>query len=104
MPQEGGFGNDIQIKCTYDISDNDVIEFLKVMDIFYKRLIELIIPYKLELKSKDFSIQFAKALFKHPIYRPTDAVSGEEDLTKTPSQYYKIKNSYNQKTTFHSLI
>lgn len=104
-PQEGATNTkDVQIKAVYDISDADVNKFLNVMDAFYKRLCELIMPLKMDLKVKDFNANTATALFKHPIYRPTDSISGEVDITKKPSQFYKLRKTFNSMTQFFSLV
>jgi hypothetical protein len=102
-PQEGSASKDIQIKAGFDITSQSTKEFIGKMNGFYKRLIELILPVKMDLKCKDFTMATASALFKHPIYFPTDSISNEIDDTKNPSQYYKLRNNANQKTNFYSL-
>ena len=100
---KGGDNKKDSIQCVYDRSLPDTVKFLAVMESFYSRLVDLIIPFKVDLKSKEFTKVTAKALMKELIYMPTDKITGESDPHKNPSQFYNLNSYANNKTTFYKL-
>lgn len=93
----------LQVKAIYNIARPDTKEFIKVCDRVYSRILELIIPYKMDLKTKDFSAATARALCKHILYLHSDPITGEIDENRSPSQYYKIYEKGRGRTRFYGL-
>lgn len=94
---------ELQVKTVFGIAKSETREFLAFMEKLWSKICELIIPHRMELKSKDFGPQTARALCKELIYRPTDAITGVVDETKNASQFFKVIKSGRGQTKFRNL-
>ena len=95
--------SDTSVMCIYDISENDTRPFLDKMTQIYDRIVDLAIPHKVELKCNSLTKTLAPAIINQLIYRHRDPITDQADMTRNPTQYYKLRNYTNQKTIFHKI-
>ena len=78
------------ILAKFDTSNEEHAKFLEVIDQIYNKAVSIIEGVKFVVKKPKFDPNSPHAIFKHPIYIPTDEASGEVLVGRLPSMFLRI--------------
>jgi len=86
--QQGRIEHSIMVK--FDMADSDQVSFINCLNSVYTGSCFILQQLKGAVKLYDFNAQAPGGLFKSPIYRPRDEVTGDYIQGRAPSMFLKL--------------
>lgn len=103
-PNQQGTGLDHTIVCRFDVGNLEHNQFMSTINSIHGGCCHIIYAMRGAVKIYDFNASSPGGLFKNPVFRPRDEVTGEYIQGRAPSIYFKLfcrgQAPYEEKTLF----